>query len=103
MNGIGHSLPPKKISSYRIVSYAFTDEIAFIQRNTMFVDGVALGRVPCLAIGIEDKSSAPALLYCDTHWGLFGVAVGHSIASRKEKAALSYPGVESDWRDVGSG
>lgn len=95
--------PPPVVDSGRVLSYAIVpDDLAFIQRNTLFVNSVPMGRVPCLAI-IEQLSDGDVLLlHCDADWYANGAAgtPSHSIDDLKASAERSYPGLAAHWVDV---
>ena len=93
--------PLPLIDCGRVLAYAIIpDEIPFTDRLSLFVDGVLLGRVPCLAICEQLNDGAFLLMHCDDEWLSLGVTGGMSVEYLKEIAEKNYPGIAALWVDV---
>jgi hypothetical protein len=94
-------IPPAVIDGCRLVCYAIVDgNVQFSSRTLLFVDGIELGEVPCLAICHEEKSSGVLLFHCDHEWTTLGCSAHLSVADAKGKAERIYAGVSGLWMDA---
>lgn len=88
-------LPPPVLSGCRVTHYALRSRrIAYSGHNNLFVDGKALGPVPCLAIA-DDRDSGVLLLHCGRAWNVRGIAGYDSLADAKRAAERSYPRISN--------
>jgi len=72
-----------------VVAFAHADEsVRFEQRPNLFVDGVALECVPCLAICQDFETSQFEIHYCNEAWSPLGSQLG-SCPPTKRWSALS--------------
>jgi ClpX C4-type zinc finger len=74
--------------------------IPYSGHNSLFVDGKALGAVPCLAIA-DDRDSGVLLLHCGRVWNVRGIAGYNTLADAKRAAERSYPGISKAWMRTG--
>jgi len=91
--------PPKALGFARVLSYAFVDDCEF-QGSSLFVDGVPLGRVPCLAITKPFGTTEVELLRCDLDWAFLGVSPHGSVEAARARAEREYRGSSALWRDT---
>lgn len=90
------------IACSRVLCYVVVDSaVQFSGRTLLFVDGKELGRVPCLAICDEKKSSGVLLFHCDSEWTTLGCSGHKSVADAKTRAERIYPGISARWVDAG--
>ena len=91
--------PPPILNSARVMAYALVgDDIPFLQRTTLYVNDVLLGRVPRLAICLNLGKDIGALLYhCDKDWNVLGTSGGDTIEAAKQFAERNYPGLMPSW------
>jgi len=93
--------PPPVLSSARVVSYAFVDDIEYRQWGMLIVGDKVVERVPQLAIVVNlGKDIGPMLFHCDEDWEVLGTSGGETIQAVKERAEKNYPGVGARWVDV---
>lgn len=94
-------IPPSTIDGSRLLCYAIVDgNVRFYGRTLLFVDGIELGQVPCLAICEEQISSGVLLFHCDSEWTTLGCSAHSSIADAKCKAEGIYAGISVLWVDA---
>jgi hypothetical protein len=93
------SAPPKALGAARVLSYAVVDSCAF-QGSSLFVDGVPLGPVPCLAVTQAFGTAEVALLRCNVEWRFLGVSAHESVEAARACAEREYPGSSALWRDI---
>jgi hypothetical protein len=80
--------------------YAVLDESVGFKagHGLFFVGGKEIGPVPCLAICQDKDSPRFTLYYCDSDWGLVGVAADYeSVDAAKRRAERIYPGSSARW------
>jgi hypothetical protein len=93
--------PPPVISSARVVSYAFVDDIPYRPHGCLYVGDKTLEAVPRLAIVVNlGKDIGPMLLHCDEEWNELGTSGADSVPAVKARAELNYPGVAARWVDA---
>jgi len=90
--------PPPVLDSTRVVAYAFVDDIPYRRAGSLFVDGILLEHVPCLAISFSlGQNLGAMLLHCDSEWNVLGTSGTTTVEDTKKKAEENYPGVASRW------
>lgn len=91
--------PPPVLDSARTLWYAVKDEdVIFIDRISLYIDGERLGEVPCLAICENySKEKEIFLLFCDTEWNSKGVISFKTVEEAKAKAERGYQGISAKW------
>jgi hypothetical protein len=96
--------PPPVIDSARVLHYAIVDKsIVFRDRTKLYVNGVLLGRVPRLAIGVNLGEDIGTLLFhCNNKWQVLGTSGAASVAETKELAERNYPGIGKKWVKLGT-
>ena len=91
--------PPPAIVSERVLHYAVLDDAVGYKtgHGLFFVNGKELGKVPCLAICQDKKTSEILLFHCDRDWSSLGVSGHDSVAAAKRRAEVIYPGSSTRW------
>ncbi|REJ74859.1 MAG: hypothetical protein DWQ36_13795 [Acidobacteria bacterium] len=92
--------PPESIAAARVLAYASVSSCDF-QGSNLFVDGVALGPVPRLAIAEDLQSGTTLLLRCGLDWSVLGLSGHPSAAAARSRAEREYRGSSSLWRETG--
>lgn len=92
------SAPPPVLNSARVLYYVMLDDsIAYTRRHLLLVDGIELGRVPCLAI-CQNKAEPRVLqFHCDRDWTVLGCSAHDSVDAAQRWAEDMYPGVATQW------
>jgi|SRR5215475_3168649 len=89
--------PPPVIDNCRVLLYAeVPDALAFSGHTSIFVKGMELGRVPCLAIGTQ-ASGEYLLFHCDRNWSVLGCSEHGSISEAQQYCEKVYPGLSRSW------
>ncbi|HYL57364.1 MAG TPA: ClpX C4-type zinc finger protein [Candidatus Acidoferrales bacterium] len=93
------SEPPPAVSSQRVLHYALLDkDVGYNSgHGLILVDGRELGKVPCLVICQEAKTSKFLVYYCDIDWEASGCSAHDSIAAAKTRAESIFPGSSAKW------
>jgi len=97
--------PPPIIGNGRVLEYAVVGDAVFTGTLCLYVSGVKLGAVPCLAICESFDGEEIVLLHCDDEWDVQGIqawkkAEGNapiSIEEIKNRAEKYYVGISSKW------
>jgi ClpX C4-type zinc finger protein len=91
--------PPPAICSERVLHYAVLDETVGFNsgHRLVFIDGKELGKVPCLAICHETKTSKFLIYYCDSDWDPVGASEYDTVEAAKRRAERIYPGSSAKW------
>lgn len=90
--------PPPALDCARVPFYAIIDDgVQFSGRTLLFVDGKEIGRVPCLAICEERKTSGVLLFHCDREWTVLGCSAHPSVSEAKDRAEHIYAGLSNRW------
>ena len=96
-----HIPPPPVLDCARVMAYAFVEDIPYRRWGALYMDGVLLEHVPCLAICINLGSDRSVMFFrCDLEWKVLGASIEPAAAEAKAKAEENYPGVTSRWIDV---
>lgn len=93
------SLPPPALQSgTRVTHYALLDRsVGFNGRARIFIGGKLLGRVPRLAICL-DEDGAWVLAHCGRTWNVRTAFAYASLADAQAAAETRYPGSASRWK-----
>jgi len=94
--------PPPVLDSARVLSYAFVDDIPYRRSGALYVDGVLIEQVPCLAIcsNLGEEAGSVLLNHCNEQWEVLGTAGAGTVEVAKQNAARNYAGVASRWVEV---
>jgi len=94
--------PPPVLDCARVLAYAITDaSVNYIERQTLYVGGKLLGRVPRLAICQNIGEDEMLVFHCDNNWNVLGAAGGHrSAENAKAQVERAYAGIASKWVDT---
>lgn len=94
--------PPMVLACTRVLSYVFIPEtIPYVARTTLYVDGMAIGRVPRLAIGENlSEGNLLHLFHCDDHWNVLGASGAQTLDETKALAERDFPGIDAHWVDL---
>ena len=95
----GLRAPPPVVACERVLFYLILDSsVGFREGHGLVYSGKQeVGRVPCLAICEERRSSRFLLNFCDRDWTPLAVAVPSSVDQAKDIAERIYPGSKSRW------
>jgi hypothetical protein len=96
--------PPPIIGDARVLEYAVVGEAVFTDTLCLYVNGVRLGAVPCLAICESFDTDELSLLHCDEEWDIKGIQAWRrsaddvsSVEEVKRRAERYYAGISSKW------
>ncbi len=93
--------PPPTLDCARVLEYVvLNDSVGFSGRTLLFVDGIELGRVPCLAICDDKRIPGVLLFHCDEEWTVLGCAGYTTLTEARDRAERIYPGLSSLWVDA---
>jgi ClpX C4-type zinc finger protein len=94
------SAPPPAVACERVLQYALLDDsVGFHSGHGLVssVKGHEVGRVACLVICTEKRSSKFLLQFCDSEWTPEAVAAKDSVDEAKRLAERIYPRSSSRW------
>lgn len=90
--------PPPVLDCAWVIAYAEVDaSVTHTNRNTLYVDGKELGRVPRLALCQNFDESEVMLFHCDNEWNVLGVASSPTLEAARESAERNYTGISAKW------
>jgi len=97
--------PPPIIGDAHVLEYAVVGDAVFTGTLCLYVNGVRLGAVPCLAICESFDRDEISLLHCDEEWDVEGIQAWRRSASAdvssveeiKKRAERYYSGISSKW------
>ena len=101
--------PPPIIGDARVLEYAIVGDALFTDTLCLYVNGVRLGSVPCLAICESFDRDEISLLHCDDEWEVEGIQAWRksagadvsSVEEMKERAEEYYSGISAKWLKLG--
>ena len=98
----GLTPPPFELDSAVVLAYASTAApVRYTGRTTLYVDGAALGPVPCLVLAHNNYAPHDYLLFsCSADWEVLGAAGYKSKAIALERAEVAYAGISAAWVHV---
>lgn len=92
------SVPPL-IDCARVLYYAIVDEtVCYTPRNAIYVAGVELGSVPCLAIVRNLVDDEIMLFHCDDEWTCLGSSGKGDVDEVMAQANRRYGGLATKWK-----
>ena len=91
--------PPTTLDSANVLAFAIVDEsVTYLNRRTLYVDGMLLGVVPKLAICQNEGEMTLMVFHCDQDWNVLGVTAEHeSISEAIQCTERSYNGLSEKW------
>lgn len=93
--------PPPVIDAARVVSYAFVDDIPYLDAAVSFAEDERMDKVPRLAIAVGLASHAgPRVFHCDEEWISLGASGAETVEQAKQDVERNYPGVGERWIDT---
>ena len=95
--------PPPALDGALVIAFAVADEtVKYEERQTLFINGELLGRVPKLAICRNLDETEFMVFHCNGDWEVLAVTGGYeSVAAAKSRAGLSYHGIDTKWVSTG--
>ena len=93
------NVPSAILDSAKVLAFAIVDEsVTYINRKTLYVDGVLLGAVPKLAICQNEDEIELMVFHCANDWNVLGVTAEHeSIGEAIQYTERSYNGLTDKW------
>ena len=75
--------------------------VPFSGRSRAYMNGIEIGRVPCIAIARSFSDHTSLLLHCGPSWRVRGLCSYPSVREAKAGAERSYSGIRSHWVATG--